>query len=172
MLRWAGRVGLQEVYTIYSKHHFLISLVVGLGAAALAPPAFAETLGLGQTVAAVFVGAYATALGVLIDLDHFLLARVNTGSWRAVRYCLRHPRAVFVDQRSIFEDGDVGVLKRLLSHVVVGGVLVTALAVVLPYLAVVSAATLYAHLLADLVWDNWWAGRVPTRDEVESEAGA
>jgi hypothetical protein len=93
-------------------------------------------------------------VGVGIDLDHFLIARVNAGDWSAVRRCLRRPRIVFVEQEAIFETLDVLVLERLLSHVVIGGVVVLGLALASPYLAGVTAAVLYAHLLADLIWDN------------------
>lgn len=143
--------------------------MVGVGAAAATPAAFAARVGLDPVVAAALVGVYATAAGVLIDLDHFVVARVNTGSWRAARYCLGNPRAVFFDQGSIFREGEVGVLKRLLSHVLIAGALVGALAVVLPYLAVVTAVSLYVHLLADLLWDNHQAARVVKKSEGRGE---
>jgi len=54
----------------------------------------------------------------LIDLDHFLIARLKTGNWDAVRFCLTDPGAAVTDQSEIFDPGDVGVLSRLLSHVV------------------------------------------------------
>ncbi|WP_228546300.1 hypothetical protein [Halegenticoccus tardaugens] len=56
-------------------------------------------------------------------------------------------------QDDIFEEGEVGTLRRLLSHVVIGGVAVLALSLSSPFLALLTAVTLYAHLLADLVWD-------------------
>lgn len=102
---------------------------------------------------AILVG-YAGALGVGIDFDHFLIARWNTGDWTAVRRVLARPSIVFVDQDAIFDENDLFALQRLLSHVVIGGLLVGALAVVLPSLALVSAVVLYAHVLADLVDDN------------------
>ncbi len=97
--------------------------------------------------------AYGTAVGVFIDLDHFLIARFKTGRWDAVRFCLSNPRAAVADQSEIFEPGDVGVLSRLLSHVVIGGVVVPAIAALSVPLAIVTGVVLYAHLLADLVWD-------------------
>ncbi len=41
-----------------------------------------------------------------------------------------------------------------MSHVVIAGVVVPALALASVSLAVVTAGVLYAHLLADLVWDR------------------
>ncbi|WP_198665621.1 MULTISPECIES: hypothetical protein [Haloprofundus] len=60
---------------------------------------------------------------------------------------------MFAGQDEIFEDGEVGTLRRLLSHVVVVGVAVPALVLVSPALALLTAVVLYGHLLADLVWD-------------------
>ncbi|WP_173424860.1 hypothetical protein [Natrinema salifodinae] len=99
------------------------------------------------------VVASGTAVGVFIDLDHFLIARFKTGTWDAARFCLANPRATVADQGEIFEPGDVGVLSRLLSHVVIAGIVVPALTLVSIPLAIVTGAVLYAHLLADLVWD-------------------
>lgn len=104
---------------------------------------------------------YAAVVGVGIDFDHFLVARLNTGEWTAVRRCLRDPRIVFTDQNAIFEEGDVGTLRRLLSHVVLAGLAVVGLLAVDVFLAVFTAVVLYAHLLSDLVWDVLaGAGRV------------
>lgn len=101
------------------------------------------------------VVGYSAVVGVGIDFDHFLVARLNTGSWRAARRCLANPRLVFLDQSAIFEPREVLVLQRLLTHAVIGGALV--LGLWLPgygTLAVVTAVVLYAHVLADLVHDN------------------
>ncbi|WP_425495365.1 hypothetical protein [Natrinema halophilum] len=105
------------------------------------------------TVPAVAVVAYGTAVGVFIDLDHFLIARFKTGRWDAVRFCLTNPGAAVRDQSLIFEPGDVGVLSRLLSHVVIGGAIVPLIAFASVPLAILTGVVLYAHLLADLVWD-------------------
>ncbi|WP_408960075.1 hypothetical protein [Natrinema sp. 74] len=107
----------------------------------------------GYSIPTAVVVAYGTAVGVFIDLDHFLIARRKTGDWTAVRFCLANPGAAIGDQSRIFEPGDVGVLSRLLSHVVIAGVVVPALTLVSVPLAVLTGAVLYAHLLADLVWD-------------------
>ncbi|WP_425498587.1 hypothetical protein [Natrinema salinisoli] len=126
-----------------------MSVVIAAILAVLLPPISL----FGVPVPAVIIVAYGTAVGVFIDLDHFLIARFKTGSWDAVRFCLSNPRAAVADQSTIFEPGDVGVLSRLLSHVVIGGITVPLLALINVPLAIVTGVVLYAHLLADLVWD-------------------
>lgn len=134
---------------MYSTHHAAISLVVGgLTVYALEPISM-----LGYELPPVAALSYAIALGVLIDLDHFLLARLRTGTWDAVRFCLSNPAAVIVDQGRIFEPGDVGVLPRLLSHLLVGGGLVVLLALESVGLAILTAVVCYAHLVSDVAWD-------------------
>ncbi len=110
---------------------------------------------LGVRIPTAAVVAYGTAVGVCIDVDHFLIARLKTGDWAAARFCLSNPRAAVVDQSAIFEPGDVGVLSRLTSHVVIAGIAVPLVALASVPLAVVTGAVLYAHLLADLVWDRY-----------------
>jgi len=140
---------------MYSKAHLLISLAVGAAVAALTgqPPALAA-----GTV------AYAAVLGVGIDFDHFLIARLNTGNWDALLGVVRNPRRAVFDQRDIFDEGeDVTRIQRLLSHVVLGGVLVAVLYPFSAYVALVSAVVLYVHVLSDLYQD--------VRDEAEERAG-
>ena len=109
----------------------------------------------GQTVPAAAVVAYGTAVGVLVDLDHFLISRYKTGTWDAVRFCLSHPTAALADQRRIFDPGDVGVLSRLLSHLLIAGLAVPGLALVDVTLAILTGVVLYVHLVSDVVWDIW-----------------
>ncbi|MFB6135281.1 MAG: hypothetical protein ABEJ04_00805 [Halobacteriaceae archaeon] len=128
---------------MYSRDHLLVSLAVGAALAwALASPDDLLVVGL------------SAAVGVGIDVDHFLVARLHAGTWRAAREFARRPWTVFTAPDEIFEPGELWPLQRLLSHVVLGGVLVLALAAVRPTLALVAAVSLYAHLLADLVEDN------------------
>jgi len=96
---------------------------------------------------------YGAAIGVLIDLDHFLLARLNTGSWRATRAVLREPRLALFEQGSIFATGEVGAIQRLWSHLVITTVLVGGLLPVSQYVALLSGAVLVSHILSDIVWD-------------------
>lgn len=97
--------------------------------------------------------ALAAVVGVGIDFDHFLVAWYKTGETRTIRYCLRNPRAVFLDQDSIFAEDDLGKLDRLLSHLLIGGPLVAALWPFDPPIALLVAATLYVHVVGDLVAD-------------------
>ena len=139
-----GPARTHEVDPIYSRNHFVLSVLVGIAAVLYLGP---------SAVRGVALVAYAAAVGVGIDFDHFLLARLNAGDWRALRYCLHHPSVVFLDQSSIFESGEVGSLHRLLSHALIGGALVAGLAFVRPALAVLTAVVLYVHVVADLVAD-------------------
>lgn len=134
---------------MYSKHHAVVSAVV---ATTLALTISWRTAAFMQ-LPVVAVILYGTALGVLIDLDHFLIARVKTGNWDAIRFCLANPVAAVADQNRIFDRGDVGVLSRLLSHVVLIGLLVPLHFVFNIGLGIVVVSVLYVHLLTDLVWD-------------------
>jgi len=129
---------------IYSRDHFLLSVAVGLAAGLSA--GLDLFTGLGWV-------AFAAVVGVGIDFDHFLVAWYNTGEPRAVRYCLRNPRAVFLDQASIFHEHELGKLDRLLSHMLISGPLVGVLWLLDPTLGALAAVTLYVHVVADLVQD-------------------
>lgn len=130
---------------MYSRDHAIFSLAVG----ALA--VLTLDLPVGWPVAL----AIALIVGVGIDVDHFLIARLTTGEWRALRRCLSNPRLVFVGQDEIFDPASIWPLQRLLSHVLIAGVVVPPIAVVDTGLAILVGAVLYAHLLSDLVWDNY-----------------
>ncbi|WP_247000057.1 hypothetical protein [Halosolutus gelatinilyticus] len=136
---------------MYSKHHAVVSLVVaGLLGYALAPIAVA-----GTTVPTPLVVAYGAAVGVFVDLDHLLIARFKTGTWDAVRFCLADPIAAVADQRRIFDPGDVGVLSRLLSHLLIAGLVVPLLALASVPIAIVTGVVLYVHVVTDVAWDIW-----------------
>lgn len=124
--------------------HFLVS--VGLGGLLVVV--------LRPVIPAPVVVGYAGVLGVAIDFDHFPIARWNSGNWSALRGVLERPHIVVLDQDAIFEDHHVWPLQRLLSHAVIGGVIVGGLVPVSPTLALVSAVIVYAHVLTDLVHDN------------------
>ena len=94
-------------------------------------------------------------LGVGIDADHFPLARLNRGDWAPLRRCLRDPSIVVFDQDAIFEEGDVGARRRLLSHVVIGSLAVGGLSLLNRPLAMMGALVLGTHLLQDVVYDVW-----------------
>lgn len=92
---------------------------------------------------------------MFIDVDHLLIARAKTGNWDAVRFCLSNPAAAVADQSRIFDHGDVGVLSRLLSHLLIIGVVVPGLALASLDLAIVTGVVLYVHIVCDVVWDRW-----------------
>jgi hypothetical protein len=141
-----------------SGAHAAISLAVAAGALALTTP----------PIPAWAVVGLALVVGVGIDVDHFLLAWYNTGSLEPVRRCLRDPRIVVAAQTEIFDEGSVGALNRLLSHAVVGGLVVPPLWLSAPYVAGLVAAALYAHVLADLV-STARGGVVVDRETVDRE---
>ncbi|MFB6074796.1 MAG: hypothetical protein ABEJ89_07270 [Haloarculaceae archaeon] len=126
---------------MYSREHALLSLVVAVGAVAWLP------------LDPLLAVPWALAVGVGVDFDHFLLARLVDGDWRAVRRALARPSRVLFDQSALFADSASFPEARLLSHVLLGGVGFTALWPVAPALAALTGATLYVHVLADLVWD-------------------
>ena len=130
---------------MYSRDHAILSLVV----------AVVGTSTLDLSISWPLTVVVALVAGVGIDFDHFLIARLTTGRWQALRRCLSNPRLVFFDQDGIFRPESIRPLQRLLSHVVIIAVVVPALALVDVALAVFVAAVLYVHLLADLAWDNY-----------------
>ncbi|MDY6818548.1 MAG: hypothetical protein SVG88_07800 [Halobacteriales archaeon] len=97
--------------------------------------------------------AIAVVIGVGIDLDHFIVSRFQTGDWRALNRCLTNPTIVLLDQAKIFEDGDLTALQRLLSHQLLGGVIVVVGWILWPSLGMTVLAVLYVHILADLFQD-------------------
>lgn len=135
-----------------SRHHFPISALVGVGLAAVVETELAWPL----------VVLYAAFVGTFVDLDHFLIARVRTGSWKSLVAAVRDPRMAFFEQSALFKAGDVGPWTRLVSHVLITGVLAGALVVaapmlafVTPALALVTVVVLGVHVGCDLVWDYW-----------------
>lgn len=128
---------------MYSRNHAVLSAVLGVGILLVAPPP-AHPLAL--------VG-FVVAVGVGIDFDHFVVARLHTGSWKNVRRIVRDPARVFLDQEAIFDVGDLWPEQRLFSHLVIGGIAVTGLWWASPYWAGVTAITLYVHVVADVYAD-------------------
>ncbi|MFC7070943.1 hypothetical protein [Halobaculum lipolyticum] len=142
---------------MYSRHHAAVSAVVAAGLVAALP------LGGALPVAAGW-WAVLTAAGVLIDLDHFLMARLVRGDWANTRRALANPRAAVLDQSALFDPGDLWPLQRLLSHALLVPVAVAAAWAVggatgpgaTPAAAgLAMAVVLYVHVLTDLIWDVW-----------------
>lgn len=126
-----------------TKWHLATSVAAGAGAAlavGVRPREFALLVGI------------AAVLGTLLDLDHFPIARLRAGDWRHLRFAATHPRVALFHQDEIFEAGAVGPLTRLLSHVLLGGLLVAALWFAgWRFLAAFSAGIVYLHVVGDLL---------------------
>lgn len=129
---------------MYSIYHALISLGIGLLAVVTGAP-YSPPLVLG----------YALAIGVGIDIDHFLVARLNNGDWRVLRRSLQQPRAIIFDQTALLEKSDVPPKQRLLTHTLLSGALVSLLVPFDVFIAILTAIVLYVHVLADLIADNF-----------------
>jgi uncharacterized membrane protein len=129
-----------------SGEHFLISLpVVGYVLARMderSPRRLAA------------LALYGLGIGVLIDCDHFVLARLRVGDWHHLIDCVRNPKRVFFDQKNLFAGTGGMASLRILSHVVLGGVLVALARRVSRPVAALTVAVLYTHVLADLLRDN------------------
>lgn len=134
---------------MYSRDHAIISGILGI---ILTIPAPREASILPLWILVV-------GLGVGIDIDHFLIARVNLGDWSNLTRCLRHPSMVFLEQESIFAEGDIWRDQRLLSHLVIGGILLGGMWQFDRFLASAAGLTIYVHVLSDLVHD------IRTREE-------
>jgi hypothetical protein len=130
---------------MYSREHALVGAAV---AAAWRVPRVGDFAP--PVVAGLFV--YGVGLSVLVDLDHFVVARLLTGDWRHLRRVLADPTAVLGDQDWIFPDLELE-RERLLSHAVVSAVLIGGWWLLAPPVAAFSAALLGAHVLADVVRD-------------------
>ena len=94
--------------------------------------------------------SYGLLLSVFIDLDHFLIARLKTGSWSYLTRALRHPVWAFTEQGAVFPDVKMRA-ERLASHVLIGGALVGLLRPASHLLAIFSAIIVTAHVLADVL---------------------
>ena len=131
-----------------SPEHAVIGAVVGAAAVLVLFPA--ASLG---TQGALWIGG--VFLSVFIDLDHFLIARRMAGDWSNLRRAISNPRVGLVEQEAVFADVDEPTLRqyRLLSHLLVGGLLIAVLSQAQGRLALLAAVLLYAHVVADLLRD-------------------
>ena len=64
-------------------------------------------------------------------------------------------RRTVADQDRIFGPDDVGVLSRLLSHLLITGAVIPVLALASSDLAIATGVVLYGHIVCDLLWDRW-----------------
>lgn len=91
-----------------SYQHFFIS--------AAASPVLAYFLLAGEPLNfIVFWSVLGVFLGTFIDLDHFVLARLNTGSWERLVFALKNPLDAFSDGKKTMQ-GSMSSRQRYLSH--------------------------------------------------------
>lgn len=132
---------------MYSRAHALIGVVVSTLWVAVRLP------GADLPVAAALV-AYGVAVSVLVDLDHFLIARLYADDWTHLRRVLSDPLRALWDQNWVLEGIEDLERERLVSHAVVGTALVAGLWPIRPDLATFTAVLLAAHVLADVLRDR------------------
>jgi hypothetical protein len=95
---------------------------------------------------------YGLGLSVLIDVDHFPIARMAVGDWRHLRRVLADPALLLFGQDEIF---DLDFRRtRIASHLLVGAGLTATLRRRAPAAAVVTAVCLAAHVVADALRDG------------------
>lgn len=134
---------------MYTRNHALLSGLVGLLVAVGGTDI--------QTQALIWI--YIVLLGTVIDVDHFLIARFNSGNWKHLVESVRNPSQLFFDQTAIFEPGALYRDQRLLTHHLLLGFATGITWFISPFLSFASAAAIYIHILADLYSD------VQTREE-------
>lgn len=93
-------------------------------------------------------------LSVLIDLDHFPIARWYAGDWRHLRTALADPLAALVDQAGTFDDLPDFEPLRLGTHLLIGAPLVAGLVIVWRPAAVVAGIAIAVHLGCDWLRDH------------------
>lgn len=97
---------------------------------------------------------FGTITGVLIDLDHFLIARINNGNWNILRKALRNPVTISRDwSEFIHPTKDIPPEQRLASHLV----LIPAISLITYYFSPSSgifiSVILATHLVCDIYAD-------------------
>lgn len=128
---------------MYTRNHAFLSLLVGIPVASGADEIQSQVLVLG----------YIILMGTMIDLDHFLIARLNSGNWGHIVQSIRNPYQLFFNQAAIFDTGDLFRDQRLFSHHLIFGIATTISWFVSPFLAFATAVAIYMHILADLYSD-------------------
>ena len=82
---------------MYSRGHTFLSAVFGIPLA----------VGASGVPASAGLREYVFLLAVGIDLDHFVVGRINRGDWTNTRRCFRNPAQIFLYQSTIFDSGDI-----------------------------------------------------------------
>lgn len=126
-----------------SSEHAIIGAVVG----AAVIPVLARSRSFPAKLA---LWSYGVLLSVFIDLDHFVIARVKTGSWSYLVRAVRRPLWALTEQSAVFPDVEM-TLERLASHLLVGSVLGMVFRRFSRPLAAFTMVVVYAHVLADVL---------------------
>lgn len=128
---------------MYTRNHAILSAIVGV------PVAMGGT----DIQTQVLIWVYFVLLGTVIDFDHFVIARFNSGNWRHLIESIRNPSQLFFDQTAIFEPGDLYRDQRLFTHHIILGFVTVITWFISPFLTFASAVAIYIHILADLYAD-------------------
>lgn len=126
-----------------SFEHAAIGAVVG----AVVIPVLARGRSLPAKVA---LWLYGLALSVFVDLDHFVIAWLKTGEWSYLRRAVADPVWAFTRQEEVFPDVTM-TLERLVSHLLIGGVLAVIFRRFSRPLAAVTSVVIRVHVLADVL---------------------
>lgn len=93
--------------------------------------------------------AYAVAVGVFMDLDHFLLAWSGSGDFTELKKAFRNPTDAFTDAGKIFERGVFTPRARFLSHFSILYLASGISYLISTELAAFTAVIISLHILAD-----------------------
>lgn len=122
--------------------------------ASIASPLAAWTLAGPDMSAFIFLTVWGLVAGVLIDLDHFLVARIKNGDWSVLLRALKDPLAAWTNWRKIIDPvKDVPAEHRLMVHITVA---IAVSAVLIPFntqLFYMTALMTSIHILSDLYAD-------------------
>ncbi|MFB6145792.1 MAG: hypothetical protein ABEJ99_04800 [Candidatus Nanohaloarchaea archaeon] len=132
-----------------ARDHFLISVLVSSIASALVFPRI--------TVLALVAAITGILAGVLIDFDHFIIARWKTGNWDYLTTSISDPVTAFARHKTILEDIETVVPseERLLTHATLTAIAFTTLYFLSSETSLVVLASLTAHILSDIYYSYW-----------------
>lgn len=121
--------------------HLLVSVLV-------APFAVIATLGSPSALELLFGYSVAVAAGVLIDLDHFPIMRLESGNWDDLKKAIRDPKGVVTDYRNLTV---FSLRKKYAGHIVSMTAVLTFFQILLPDYSVLVGLMFALHLLMDLI---------------------
>ena len=102
-----------------------------------------------QTPEFLAVSVFGILLGTLIDLDHFVVARILHGNWNELKRALNSPMKIMKDNFSVREQR-IGNKNRFISHLAI--LWAAQLTLFLdPSLGLFTVSMLGSHVIADLI---------------------